>query len=69
MAMGECEDVVSPAYFETVEIPRLARRDFSNSDNLQSPQVITPKVEKRPMPVKRTDIEAWLSRSVTQLNL
>ena len=33
-------DVVSPAYFQTMEIPVLAGRDFGDSDTVQSPQVM-----------------------------
>jgi putative ABC transport system permease protein len=41
---GELEsarvDVVSPAYFQTMEIPLLAGRDFSDSDTMKSQQVM-----------------------------
>ena len=33
-------DLVSPAYFQTMEIPLLAGRDFNDSDTSQSPQVM-----------------------------
>jgi putative ABC transport system permease protein len=33
-------DVVSSAYFQTMEIPLLAGRDFSDGDTVQSPQVM-----------------------------